>query len=175
MWREPTDRHNAGALHHLRRRLGRGAGGQGGGVKSLWRANVGPEVIHHTKKCYFEQIKNMSDPLPRPPKHLSRDAKRYWREIVAAYELEPTHLLLLAQACDAMDAAEQHRRIVAEQGATVVDRFKQVREHPSGKAMRDATHQFRQSIKSLGLLDSDPDPHRAGRPPASIAQPRSKR
>ncbi|MFA9477110.1 P27 family phage terminase small subunit [Phycisphaerales bacterium AB-hyl4] len=115
----------------------------------------------------------MAEKTPQPPKHLKPESKAFWLRIVQDFDLEPAHLHLLRQACEAMDAAEQHRQIVANDGPTVRDRFEQVREHPSAKAQRDYMHQYRQAVKFIGLLDEEPDADAPGRRPAVVAQPRS--
>jgi len=37
--------------------------------------------------------------LPAPPPHLSLEAADWWRQTVAAYELEPHHLKILEERC----------------------------------------------------------------------------
>jgi len=109
---------------------------------------------------------------PQPPDHLTEHAKVWFSRIVAEFVIEDALVELLRKAAEALDLADQHLAIIKTEGPTVVDRFKQVREHPSGKAFRDSVREFRNSIKDLGLLDTDAEPHAAGRPPAAIAQKR---
>jgi P27 family predicted phage terminase small subunit len=110
---------------------------------------------------------------PKPPKHLSTDAKRFWRRIVSEFVLEDAHTRLLQHACESWDQAEACRKILADEGLTMADRFGQQREHPAAKSQRDYMHRFAQNLKALGLLDEAPDdPHAAGRRPDTVAQRR---
>jgi P27 family predicted phage terminase small subunit len=108
----------------------------------------------------------MPTPDPKPPEHLSREARAFWRSVVAEYALEPATLRLLRHACESLDAAEHHRAVVEKEGAVIADRFQQQREHPSCKSQRDYQAAFRNAVKALGLLDVEPES--AGRPPAAV-------
>lgn len=41
--------------------------------------------------------------MPAAPHHLSPVARKFWRSVLAEYELEPHHLAILAAACEALD------------------------------------------------------------------------
>ena len=57
--------------------------------------------------------------LPAPPPHLSPEAADWWRQTVAAYELEPHHLKILEAACDAWDRLVEARAEVLRDGPTI--------------------------------------------------------
>ncbi|CAN5188435.1 hypothetical protein BH20ACT9_BH20ACT9_06050 [soil metagenome] len=99
---------------------------------------------------------------PRPPSYLSRSARSFWRATVAAYELEPHHLRLLALALEASDRAEQAREALAESGIVCTDRYGKPRAHPLVSVERDARLSFARLMRELDLEgDALPSP----RPP----------
>lgn len=60
---------------------------------------------------------------PKPPNHLSRAAKTWWRQVHSDYDLDDHHRHLLRLACESMDEAEKARAALAEHGHVVLDRF----------------------------------------------------
>jgi len=88
---------------------------------------------------------------PRAAKHLSAESAIFWRQVTAAYELEPHHLLLLKLACEALDRCNAARRALAEKGLTQSDRFGF--ERPRGEIVieRDSRLAFARLIKAAGL------------------------
>ena len=60
---------------------------------------------------------------PKPPVHLSRAAKAWWRQVHADFELDDHHRHLLRLACESLDQSEEARAAIAEHGAVVLDRF----------------------------------------------------
>jgi phage terminase small subunit len=85
---------------------------------------------------------------PRPPLHLSKPMKAWWRNTTADYDLEPHHLRLLELACSACDDA---RRAIAENGATFRDDRGNIRAHPSVMVERDARIAFARLVRELDL------------------------
>jgi hypothetical protein len=55
----------------------------------------------------------------KPPAHLSRQAKRWWRSILDAHYLEPHRVAILTAAAEAWDRKEQARLILAEEGIVI--------------------------------------------------------
>lgn len=92
-----------------------------------------------------------------PPAHLSAEAKAWWREVVAAYELEPQHLRLLQLAAEAWDRAAQARRILAKEGVTFNDRFGKPRKHPAIGVEEQARLAFLRCVRELDL-EGEPHP-----------------
>jgi phage terminase small subunit len=99
---------------------------------------------------------------PKPPPHLSTRAKKWWSRVVADYELEPHHLLLLGKAAEAWDRAEEAREAVDREGLTYSDRFGQPRLRPEVAVERDSRIAFARLIRELSL---DVEPPADSRPP----------
>ena len=86
-----------------------------------------------------------------PPKHLSSDAKRLWRQVVAGYVLEPHHERVLQATLEALDRCNQAREVLADEGITISDRFGVARQHPAVAIERDARLAFFRGIRELAL------------------------
>ena len=100
----------------------------------------------------------------KPPKHLSREVKKWFAQVIESYELEPHHLRLLALAAESWDRTCQARAIIDAQGMTYLDRFGAPRARPEISIERDSRTAFCRIIRELDL-DVDA-PAQASRPPA---------
>jgi len=89
-------------------------------------------------------------PVP-PPEHLSDEMKAWWTAVLAKFELDQHHLLLLQAACESWDRMQQARRVVAEQGISFQDRFGNWRQRPEVRIEDDAKRTFARLIRDLGL------------------------
>ncbi len=93
-----------------------------------------------------------NDRAPSAPKHLSAEAKRIWRSIVAEWVLGPEALPLLRAGLESWDLYQACRAELRKAGPTIVSpRSGMVRQHPSVKTGNDALTQFRQCFRQLGL------------------------
>lgn len=100
-----------------------------------------------------------------PPDHLSEQARVWWRSIVAEYGIDETvGLLLLTCAAQAWDRSDSARAQIEKEGATILDRFGQLKNHPAIMVERDSRAQFITALKSLNL-DLEPLRDGPGRPP----------
>ena len=102
------------------------------------------------------------DPL-RPPTHLSREAKRWWRFIANEFELDEGNGLVLRAALESFDRLNQARKVLDKEGLTCLDRFGQVRARPEVSIERDARIGLLRGWRQLGLDLEAPGP--IGRPP----------
>jgi len=102
--------------------------------------------------------------LPKPPAHLQKATKRWFSDIVAAYELESHHLRLLQAACESWDRLQAARVVLDRDGISYVDRFNAPRARPEVAVERDAKVSFARLVRELNL-DGAPGPD-APRPPA---------
>ena len=101
---------------------------------------------------------------PKPPAHLSRASKAWWKEIVSGYELDSHHLKLLEGAAVQWDRATEAREAIERDGVSTVDRWGQVKAHPAVEIERQAMTLFARLVRELAL-DVDP-PGEVGRPPS---------
>jgi P27 family predicted phage terminase small subunit len=102
----------------------------------------------------------------RAPKHLSKTAAAWWRQVVASWELEPHHERLLTEAATSWDRAQEARSAIEEHGLTYTDRFGQPRVRPEVAVERDARSGFVRCMRELDLdaeAGPDPRPARLGR------------
>src|SRR5688572_7160222 len=98
---------------------------------------------------------------PKPPAHLSKRMKAFWRRVVDDYALEPHHLELFRLACEALDRTEEARAVIAAEGAFVSTR-NGVRAHPAIAVERDSRLAAARLFRELDLEGEPlPDP----RPP----------
>lgn len=97
----------------------------------------------------------------KPPKHLSKDAKVWWLQVVDSYELEPHHVKILTLAVEAWDRCQGARRALAEHGTTYMDRFGQPRARPEIAIERDSRVAFARLLRELGLDIFEPSENRS--------------
>lgn len=93
--------------------------------------------------------------LPKPPKHLSPEARAWWAAVVGRFELAETDLHILRLAGEALDRAEQARRVLQQKGLTYVDPKRGPRMRPEVVIQRDASALFARLVAQLGL-DAEP-------------------
>lgn len=89
--------------------------------------------------------------LPAAPRHLSPEARAWWREIVARFDVPPHHLANLEGAAVALDRARACRDIIAAEGVVMVDRFGQSKEHPAAQAERGYLIVHARLVREAGL------------------------
>ena len=89
----------------------------------------------------------------KPPAHLTRAAKAWWREIRTEYDIQDSGgLSLLGAAAEAMDRCTSAREAIEADGGPIVrDRFDQPKPHPACAIERDARGQFIAAIRALEL------------------------
>ena len=98
---------------------------------------------------------------PKPPKHLSKHAKRHWDRLVREYELAPDAALILQLGLENWDMAQQARQLIREQGLILNGR-----RHPAAEIQKNGDALFMRAMRELGLNLSGPGD--VGRPPASL-------
>jgi P27 family predicted phage terminase small subunit len=103
-------------------------------------------------------------PSPKPPPHLSASSKRWFREVVDTYALEPHHLKLLQAAAEAWDRLQEARAALKRDGITTVDRFGGLKAHPCVAIERDCRIAFARLVRELDLEgEVAPDPRQPRR------------
>jgi phage terminase small subunit len=103
--------------------------------------------------------------LPAPPAHLSPETAAWWRQTVAAYELEPHHLKILEAACDAWDRLVTARAEVLRDGSTI-EGARGKKQHPAVAVERDARTAFARLVRELDLDEPTPPSSPYMRPPS---------
>ena len=88
---------------------------------------------------------------PRPPAHLTRQAKRWWRSVLDAYDLEPHHLAILTAAAEALDRKEEARRVIVDDGIVVRLADGSSIPHPAVQVEDLAAMRFAHLIREIGL------------------------
>lgn len=96
---------------------------------------------------------------------LSRETRKWYGEMVSTWAFESHHLKLLMLACEAWDRAKDAQAAIDKESLICIDRFGSPHPRPEVKIKENATAQFAQLIKQLGLDLDEVRP--VGRPPGS--------
>lgn len=98
------------------------------------------------------------------PAGLQAPGKKFWKEVMGEYKLEMTHdLERLRQACRCLDEIKIAEVVIKKDGLFIEDRFKQKREHPAAKLIRDNKTLFCRIIRELCLDVLEPGENRPPR------------
>jgi P27 family predicted phage terminase small subunit len=112
---------------------------------------------------------------PAPPRHLSQEARKFWRKIAEEYVIDDdAGLVVLTVAFEAFDRMRDAQGQITKDGTTIIDRFGQVKMHPLLPVERDARAQSLAGIKALNL-DLEPLADSPGRPPGGFKPPNRHR
>ena len=104
---------------------------------------------------------------PVAPKTLSAEARSWWRKLSREYEIsDEGGKLLLLMSLEAFDRLRGAQRAIKRDGASIQDRWGQVKQHPLLTTERDARAQMLMALKQLNL-DVEPLRDRPGRPGGS--------
>lgn len=68
-------------------------------------------------------IEAENEPEHKIPGHLSESSQEWVKQILEDFDLEKYHFEMVCHAAEALDRATEARRLIADQGATVIDRF----------------------------------------------------
>lgn len=96
-------------------------------------------------------------PQIKPPAHLSKPMKAWWKQVETAAHLEPHDRHLLQLACEAFDRAQSARAVLDAEGSTYEDRFKQPKARPEAVIERDARRDFAALVRQLQIPEEDSD------------------
>jgi P27 family predicted phage terminase small subunit len=88
---------------------------------------------------------------PKPPAHLTRQAKRWWRSVLDAYDLEPHDLAILTAAAEALDRKEEARLIIAVEGIVLRLADGSSTPHPAVAVEDLAAMRFAHLVREIGL------------------------
>jgi len=90
----------------------------------------------------------------KPPAHLSRQSKRWWRSVLDAYDLQPHHVAILTAAAEAWDRKDQARTIIAEEGVVIREGGGTPIAHPAVHVEDVAAMRFAHLVREIGLDDT---------------------
>ena len=90
-----------------------------------------------------------------PPKHLSPESKRWWRQLATDYAITPHHHRVLTLACEAWDRCVSARQEIERHGLTYDDPKRGPRMRPEVVIERDSRAAFAALVKQLKLDDDD--------------------
>lgn len=87
---------------------------------------------------------------PKPPGHLSREAKRMWRDLCAEYDVsDAPGRETLRVALEAWDRAQAAREQINKDGMIVLGADKQPKQHPLITVERDSRAAFLAGMKAM--------------------------
>lgn len=101
-----------------------------------------------------------SDRAAKPPAHLSRGAKRWWRSVMETCSLGPDAVEILTAAAEAWDRKEDARQLIAEEGIILRDDTGLPLTHPAVQIEGQAADRMARLIRALNV-----------RPPAELQRP----
>lgn len=88
---------------------------------------------------------------PAPPAHLSAASQAWWRQVVRAYVLEPSHLKVLLVCAESWDRMVQAREILERDGIVTINRFGQPVKHPAVQIEAESRLAFLRGLRELDL------------------------
>ena len=105
----------------------------------------------------------------KPPKHLTKEAKKIWRQLCKEWEFEPDQLLILRVGLEAFDRLQEARLVLNTEGLTITSitgkGVARKSKHPALEAEKTSRAGFLQAMRMLGLDISSPG--QIGRPGGS--------
>jgi phage terminase small subunit len=102
-------------------------------------------------------LRRLRSPVPAAPGHLSPSSRRWWRQMVAGYEMDPGALRILEAAATTWDRALAARDAIATDGAVITDRFGALRPHPAVAIERSALLAYARLCRELAIDPAPPD------------------
>ena len=88
----------------------------------------------------------------KSPVGLSDEAQRLFRETVEQYSIDDApSLVLLGNACRALDRLRIAEAIVKKEGSVYLDRFKQPKAHPAAARVDAENLTLQRSLRELGI------------------------
>ncbi|MBX4989563.1 P27 family phage terminase small subunit [Rhizobium lentis] len=87
----------------------------------------------------------------KAPAHLRPATQKWWKSVLADFDLEDHHLRLLQLAAEAWDQAQGAREVLDKDGQTFTDRFGQPKERPEVGILQNARIAFARLLRELAL------------------------
>jgi phage terminase small subunit len=90
--------------------------------------------------------------IPKVPNGLQAHGKKFFKKTLGEYELSAGYdIERLYMVCRCLDEIADAEKVVLNEGRFIEDRFKQKREHPAAKSIRENKIIFCRIIRELGL------------------------
>jgi P27 family predicted phage terminase small subunit len=131
---------------------------RGGGPKKLSSSQLrqrgsSPKLIaaREAEERTARQSKPARRSVPTPPKGLHGAAVAFFEQIAGEYALEPAFVIILENACFAMERTQQARDAIEADGLVMHDDQGRIIPHPALKLEQQATMQFARLVKQLDL------------------------
>jgi hypothetical protein len=108
----------------------------------------------------------MSARRPKPPPHLGKEGRAFWRRINSAYVLESPHEFeLLAMAAESLDRRAEARKAIEQNGLFIAGRYQGTeRVNPAYALEKQAQASFVKAIQALNLDVTEDEPKRPVHP-----------
>ncbi len=88
---------------------------------------------------------------PKPPEHLSPEAKKLWQSSFENYLLDDQAAMVLQAGLEALDRREQARAAIFTDGAVVMDRWGVPKVSPWVAIERDSAQTLYKAFRLLGM------------------------
>jgi P27 family predicted phage terminase small subunit len=95
----------------------------------------------------------------RAPRHLSKEAKRIWRDVVSGWQMDARTLALLQVACESWDLMRECREKIDEAGLIIKSPTGQYRKNPACEVLKTAKDGFLRAWQALNLDVPPPKTH----------------
>lgn len=92
----------------------------------------------------------------KPPAHLSRGAKRWWRSVMETSDLGPDEVEILTAAAEAWDRKEEARQLIAEEGIVLHDDAGLPLTHPAVEIEDQAADRMARLLRALNVEQPSP-------------------
>lgn len=90
--------------------------------------------------------------LPMPPKHLTQEAQRLWRDLARTNGIEDrVRLILLTVAAECYDELRRAKSQLRADGPTIKTRFGEIKPHPAVTAERSARRGMLEALAALNI------------------------
>jgi P27 family predicted phage terminase small subunit len=100
----------------------------------------------------------------KPPRNLTTEAKKLWRQLVEEFEIsDAAGFLLLGQTLEAYDELRAAQAILKKDGPVIKDRWGRQKQHPAALCVRDARNLLLRSLKAFNLDIAPDSPLRGGK------------
>jgi len=88
---------------------------------------------------------------PKTPPHLRPETQKWFKSVLADFDLDGHHVRLLTLAAEALDQAKTAREVLDRDGQTYTDRFGQPKARPEVDILQNARISFARLIRELAL------------------------